>query len=387
MLLGLVSAARSRLHSVLPAVLVAALLAIYAVAARPIELPPGEVPGADGANYAYGALSLLQGQYLVERRGVPQMPRQSPGLSILLMPFVALGGVDSAVWLSYGAGLALGIAAALVAARLGGPLAAPLAVATVLFAAAPVHFARLVMSDLPSATLAMLEVALLALGSGRVTAVGAGLLAGALVWVRPAAALLVLAGLAGATAARDWRARAAWYLVGAAPLLALLGAWQLVAFGSPLTTTYQAAGFALAGAEADRTFFSLQYVVGPPWGADGPSLGGSAEAWGLPSIVLYPLQLVGADAFLSLPGVGLLGLVGLLRFWGREGAPGVVGRFGLVAIAATLVVYVPFFYQSARFLMLPASLLGVVAAALLARGVAGLGQYLERRRRSAAAAP
>lgn len=110
-----------------------------------------------------------------------------------------------------------------------------------LFTPATADFARLVMSDLPAAALAVLEVLLLATGGWR-RALVAGAIAGALVWVRLASVPLIVAGVVGLTAYPQWRRLAVWYAVGALPALVALAAWQAATFGSPVMTSYQAAG-------------------------------------------------------------------------------------------------------------------------------------------------
>jgi hypothetical protein len=348
-----------------------ALLVVFALVARPIIIP-GQVQGPrpDSLDYAYGAASLLRGRYVADWDGVPHTPRYPPGFSILLTPAVALAGVEGAVWVPYIAGVLLGALAALLGARLGGTLAAPLAVGTVLCAVAPFAFSHMVMSDLPSVMLAMLEVAVLALGGRPATSLVAGLLAGALIWIRPATAVLLSAGMAGISARGErWR-RAALYLTGALPPVVLLGVWQFAMFGSPLTTSYQAAGASPSRSGALGSFFSLHYVL-QPYQRDPHPLG-----WQLPNVLLYPLELLGADFFVSLPGVGLLGLVAALRFGRKAGALGVVGRFGLAAVAATLLVYVPYFWQSARFMMVPAAIVNLAAAVHLAGWLAKVSPRL-----------
>jgi hypothetical protein len=141
-------------------------------------------------------------------------------------------------------------------------------------------------------------------------------------------------------------------------------------FGSPLTTSYQAAGASPSHSGALDSFFSLHYAL-HPYQRDPHPLG-----WQLPNVLLYPLELLGADFFVSLPGVGLLGLIAALRFARQAGALGVVGRFGLAAVAATLVVYVPYFWQSARFVMVPAAILNLVAAVRLAGWLADISPRL-----------
>jgi hypothetical protein len=105
-------------------------------------------------------------------------------------------------------------------------LAAPLAVAAVLFDRDIVTHARVVLSDLPAATIALLQLALLVRASrsgGRVPILLAGLTAGYLPWLRPAMVLFVVAGVAALTARPEFRRNTLLYLLASAPLLALLG--------------------------------------------------------------------------------------------------------------------------------------------------------------------
>lgn len=343
-------------------------LAGFGLAAGPSRHVPVD---SDTYDYAYGALALLHGSYEAEWPGVSlHIPRYSPGFALMLTPAVALGGVQSAGWVPYLCGLLLGLLVAWLAALVSKPIAAPLAVATVLFAAAPSTFASVVMSDIPATTLGVLQLVVLARGRTAWSALAAGLLAGALIWVRPATVVLGLAALGGLTALTGWRRLAACYAIGLCLPLAALGAWQWLTYGSPLTSGYEAA-WAVAP-------FSPQYVVGPPWKSDSWDLGGEAATWNLPNGLVYPLQLLGTDAFLSLPGVGMVGLVGLVRLAQRRGPAGVVGRFGLLSVPLTLAVCVPYYWQSARFLLLPGALLGLAAATLLAEAIGGLAQRLTR---------
>ena len=53
----------------------------------------------------------------------------------------------------------------------------------------------------------------------------------------------------------------------------------------------------------------------------------------------------------------------------QRGAPGVVGRFGLSTVALTLLTYLPYYWQSGRYLLAPSALLGVAAAAFAVRAI------------------
>jgi hypothetical protein len=252
-------------------------------------------------------------------------------MSLLLTPPVADGGVSAAVCTCYALALALGLIVAALAARVSGSCAAPLAVILVLFTPAAHRFATVV-SDLPSATLLALEALLLTRASAPWRVGAAGALAGFLVWMRPPALLYLLAGIAGLTALPERRDRVARYLIAAIPIVLLFGGWQWWSFGSPFKTSSQAAAFSPAGRGDLGAFFSPAWiwtrpVVDANW-VEGTEFGGAALAWHLPNGLLYPLQLAGADAFLLIPGIGVMGVIGLCRQARTIGAAGAFGRFG-----------------------------------------------------------
>jgi hypothetical protein len=217
------------------------------------------------------------------------------------------------------------------------------------------------MSDVPSTTIALAEVALLALGGSRYSAVGAGVLAGALIWVRPGLLVLVLAAAAGLSATSSWRQRVGWYAAGVGLPVLLLTAWQASAFGSPFVTSYQATGASGDGSSDLSSFFSLAYVFGPPWNTYG--VGTEANAF------VYGRALLGFDNPEALPGIGLLGLAGAALLARRPGAAGCIGRFTLAANALTLLLYVPYFFRDLRFLLIPVTLNDIAAAVMLARAM------------------
>jgi hypothetical protein len=355
-----------------PLVLLFACLAIFAVVARP-HIIAGQVPGdpPDSLDYAYGAAALLHGHYIVQWVGPPSMgtadsngvahvPRYPPGYSILLMPAVALWGVAGAVWVNYFSGILLGVLAAWLAARLGGAWAAPLAVVSVLCSIGAIAFSHTVMSDLPTATLVMLELLVLIVGRTARSALLAGLLAGALVWIRLPNLVLLLAGLAGLTAMPD-RRRAVAFLGGALLFPVLLGLWQFTTFGSPLTTGYEALHIGPNAHSSVASLFRWQYVFGQPFGRSG-----LAWNWNWSNALLYPLTLLGFKFWLALPGVGLLGLFAALSFARQTGERGVAGRFTIVALIATMAIYLPYFWQSVRFMLVPAVLLNMLTAVVVA---------------------
>ena len=59
-----------------------------------------------------------------------------------------------------------------------------------------------------------------------------------------------------------------------------------------------------------------------------------------------------------------------MRLARRAGAPGVFGRFGLATVVGLLAVYLPYWYQGARYLLPAAAVLDVAAATILAPAVA-----------------
>ncbi len=337
-------------------VLASLLLLAFATIAWP-DIEPGEIPGGDAVEYVHVAAALLHGTHLVDYDGPPRPTRYTPGFPLMLAPAVAVGGLEAAVWVSYLAALVLGALAALLAFTLGGGLAAPLAVVLVLFTPAGLAMARIIMSDLPSATLVLAEAALLALATSRRSAVAAGLLAGWLVWMRPASIVLILAGLAGLSATRRVVDRSIAYIAGVVVPVVLLGLWQWSVFGSPLLTSYQVAGASGGGSSEFDAFFSLGYVLGPPWNAYSQ---GAA-----PNLIVYVRGLLGLDAALVWPATGLVGLVSASLMARSRDARGCVGRFTLAASLLTLLVYVPYFFREPRFLIVPAVLNGVTAAVLI----------------------
>jgi hypothetical protein len=356
-----------RTHAI-PVVLVAIVLATFALSTRPARYPPVE---PDSMDYMYGAVALLHGSSIVDWGAAPHVSRYTPGMALLLTPAAALGGVDATPWVPYLLALALGALAALIAGRLGGALAAPLAAAGVLFTQASLIFAGVVMADLPAAAVGLAQLALLMSTRSPLTAVGAGLLAGAAVWIRPANVVFALAGL-GALTAHDHRRRfVRGYLVGLAGPLIALGVWQWITFGSPLVTSYQAAGAGRNGQVTLGGFFSPEFVLAPPQAAESEGLRGTASG---PSLIRYPMQLMGIDCFLSLPGVGLVGMLAAVYFARQRGATGVLGRFTLLAMAGMLLVYLPYYWQSGRFLYPVAMLLNTNAAVLVALVAVAVGR-------------
>jgi 4-amino-4-deoxy-L-arabinose transferase-like glycosyltransferase len=380
-------------------VLLVLFLGGFAIVARP-QIVAGHVPGAspDCLDYAYGAQALLHGSYVVQWLvppsaatvgvdGLAHIPQYPPGYPILLVPAVALGGIAAAVWVNLGCGLLLGALAAWLAARLSDLRAAPLAAVAVLCSIGAVVFSQTVMSDLPTATLLMAEALVLVHVRSPRAALMAGLLAGALVWIRTPNLVLIFAGLAGITALPDRRRLVGAFIAGALLLPGLLVLWQLATYGSPWTTGY---GAVFAGAQhLDKpqvtSLFRLQYVFGEPLGRSGLS---RELIWS--NARLYALGLAGYRFWICLPGVSLIGLFAALRYAPRRDERGAMGRFAIAVLLATLATYLPYDWQDVRYMFGPAVLLNTLAAVALAprapAAVSGLRIRLPRRPRSGAPA-
>jgi hypothetical protein len=339
------------------------LLGVFALAAHPVPRP-GSIPGftPDSPDYLYGAVSILKGHYLVDWNGPAHVPRYTPTFSLMLAPAVALGGTAAAVWVPYLSALALGALGAVLAWRATRPASAPLAVVAVLFWSAPIAYAGMIMSDLPATALSLGSLAVLTLGGQKRLVALAGALAGWVVVLRPGLSVLVVAGLAALTVREARLQLGSIYLLGTLPFVVALGAWQWATFGSPLVTGYQALG----ATDADGRFFALDYILGPPWNVEGRS----------PNLIAYLGALSGLTGNMLPPGLGLLGLAGLALLAWRSDTAAAVGRYGLASVAGLLLVHVPYFFQTERFLFVATSLLGIGAAVLLSEAATRLVRHV-----------
>lgn len=351
---------RANLAALTLTTLLIGLLAIGTLPHPVASRVPGPLP--DAPDYAYGALALLHGRYTVSWDGPARTPRYSPGFPLLLIPAVALGGVAAAVWVAWLALLGLAAATAALAWRGGGCWAAPLAV-VLLVGATPLRLAGVVMSDLPSAALIVAELLLLT-ASGRPLAItAAGAVAGLLIWIRPANAVLVLAGCAALLALPRWRRTVPIYLAAVVPFVAALALWQWRIYGTPLQTGYQATGATFDGSHHLAALFDWRAAFQLPPNISDLRFGGAK----LPNALAYPLALLGVGGyFFSLPGLGLVGLCGLLRLARQRGTTGALCRYALAVMALVLAVYLAYPFQEARFLLAPAALLALGAARQLA---------------------
>lgn len=354
---------------------------------RPLSLR--QQPFPDAAEYADAARQLAAGNGYVTyvHRNEPHPPRYPPGFSLALAPFAALGGpYPSNVQLGPKVFAALYVLAVVgVTWSIGGPLAAALAAALVGASPFARQAASYVMSDGFAAALTVISVGLVH-ARAPASAPFSGALSGLLVVVR-LSALLNLAALLIALAGRR-RVLAAGC---ALPPLLALGLFQWQTFGSPFKTGYD---YWLPGA----TTFDWSFAVNTAVRADGLSTlpdvfrGGLIQSLcgcrvgvpeaPLPNLLFYPAVLLGLFWAVTPP---LATVPGLLYVWShrRQAAP----RFVLWLTILYLGFYAVYFYQAARFLVAPATVLGMYSAVAIAGRVeARLGKGLATRRTPSTAA-
>jgi hypothetical protein len=341
------------------------------IEARPLN----RQPSPDAQEYADAAQHLAFGQGYVTTiyRGGTRPPRYPPGFALALAPFASVGAAPANVQVGARVYAICYIVATLIAGWVvGGPLAAALAVALVGSSPFAVRYASLVMSDAFAAALAVLALALVHRPTtGRL--IVAGLLTGGSVLVRLSGVLSVVAILPSVA----WRARV---LVAAASLVGIvaLGAQQWWTFGDPFMTGYQ------YWLPEVRTL-GLDYPFDPRSQRDGSgvvadSLDGALVRWvcpcpdddpliAFPSIVFYPLVLLGVFWIFTPPLTTIPGLIEVCRRQ-REAGPGYA--FWLTIL--TVLFYLIYFYQGARFLAGPATVLAIYSGVAVARWIERLGR-------------
>ena len=356
---------RGRVATALFASVVAVvILSVLSVTPRPLSQQP--FPDAQETADAARQLAGGNGYVTYVHRGERHPPRYPPGFSVALAPF-AMAGDDYPANVQRGATFfaALYVLIAVTAAwSAGGPLAG--ALAAVLLGMSPFVKveASLIMSDGFAAGLTVLFVPLLLRPTPKRVSL-AGALAGALVTVR----LPMVVNLAALFIVLAWPHRKRLLLSSSAPLAAL-GLFNWLTFGSPFRTGYD---YWLPGI---RTF-SPSYAITSPMQGDGPwllgdALGGLLLRWVCPcpdggpqaalsNLFFYPAVLAGLFWIFVPP---LLPLVGALYCWRHWREPAV--RFTLLLTALSLLLFTFYFYQGARFMAAPATLLGVFASAQLA---------------------
>ncbi|MHB8689891.1 MAG: hypothetical protein ACYDHH_01470 [Solirubrobacteraceae bacterium] len=352
-------------------------------------VPLQNQPFPDSYEYADGAWQLAHGNgyvtFVNEHTGrfgtVARPPRYPFGTSVALAPFAAaFSGFPHGVQIGARIFSALYVLIIVIAAwRLGGPLAAAIAALMVGLSPFAQTTAGLILSD-PLA--ALLSVAILIALSFRKLAsdVLTGVLSGALICVR----LLGVIALPAALLAVRNRRSAIVILVSSLPLVAALGLYQWLTFGSPLRTGYS---YWLPGLhEFDLSFFAGHTTVteGPFVIADKLhgdlfsfvcpcGLGGSMSA--LRNIVFYPSVLAGLFWVFAPPLTGVVGLLQMLR---ERQTP--AARYALTTLVLNTGIVLFYFDQAARFVAPAASLLLVYSAKGLAELAGWAVRTVPRRR-------
>ena len=254
--------------------------------------------------------------------------RFPPGFPLLLAPIASSWWMMELLALA----IALGLVAAIyrAAVHIGGWWAGVAASVLMLLSPAITHGGAAIMSDRLGALLVV--GGLLAILHER--PVLAGLLVGLSGWVR-----LVHVALCAVLPRRAWPA--------AVVTVGLLVAWQMFVKGSLLGYTSDAASFAVGNITGQVAL--EQMAVDSPY----TNLGYfPVRLFGLESMVTGALHTDHLAPFLILPAV-----VGLRRWWGDA------ARFAVLACVVNLAVYLPYFFQSARFVLPGGCLLTVFAAA------------------------
>ncbi len=340
----------------------------------------------DGAEYAEGAWNVARGHgYLTTYETLspvpgPVIPRYPPGFSLALVPFAALSPAFPAniFWGAKVYALLYVLAPVSLAWRLGGPVAG--AAVAAMLGVSPFTYtaAGLVMSDPLAAALTVLLVGLLHRPT-RATLAAAGLVTGALVWIKLSSAWQLGAVLLAAPA--RWRARA---LVAALPLLLGLGAYQWLLFGSPLITDYDQY---IPRQGLFSPLYAVSHVVRP----DSPVVSGDNFSGYVeylvcgcrnyhPNAILvnlayYPALLLGVIWTFAPPFATAPGLLYMLR---QRRRPEVL--LGLLLVIGGVLPFVFYLFQARRFIAGPALILIVYS------GVA-LAEVLDRWLRQRAASP
>jgi hypothetical protein len=307
-------------------------------------------------------------------------PRYSPGFSLALAPFAAIRD-DFPSNVQRGATFyaALYVLIAVASAwSLKGPAAG--ALAAILIGMSPFSKveASLIMSDGFAAGMTVLFIVLLQHPTPKRISL-AGALAGALVAIR----LPMVLNLIALFIVLPWVLRKRLLLFSAPPVAAL-GLFNWLTFGSPFRTGYD---YWLPGLKN----FSLSFALASPIPGDGPwvvadVLGGLLMRWVCPcpdggpqaamsNLFFYPSVLLGLFWIFVPP---LLPVIGLLYGW--ENRRELAVRFTGWLTAFSLLLFTFYFYQGARFMAAPATLLGVFASAKLAG-------WIQRAARIPSAAP
>jgi hypothetical protein len=345
--------------------LILGLSSVLSADPRPLALQPSP----DAQEYADAADQLAHGHgYVTRIYGEPQPPRYPPGFSIALAPLAEVGAYPANVQRGAKAFAALYVIAVVIAAwSLGGPISALIAAGVVAVSPFARQAGGLVMSDALVATLAVLILPLLRTPTRSGTAL-AGAIAGFMSVIR-LNAIAAVAGLIAAFTGPRKRMAVIWSL----PPIAALALLQWATFGSPFTTGY-------TYWHVSQHSFGLSYLLKTPPRGDGPyifadRLHGHLANWTcpcpiggpqakLPNIAFYPFLLLGGFWIFAPPLFTLPGLLAACRQWHDPAS-----RFVLTTVTLSVVTFVFYFYQGARFMAAPAALLIVLSSATIARSI------------------
>jgi len=389
------------MKSILTAIsLVALVVALAPIAlSRPVALR--DQPFPDAPTYADTAFHLANGKGFgtVVNQGARPQPttqrigpsRYPPGFPLALAPFIVLGRnnpTSAQTGARWAAGL-LVVALFLMSFVLGGPGAAAIASVVSFFSPFALKSSQLVLSDALGAALTLFVV----------TGVALAWREGA--WERRRALMLALAGALAAFAvsvrysalgllasvaitARKRRFLAA-IAIGAAPVMALLFAYQWTQFGSPVRTGYNLY-------LPNLVEFSPKYVLArTPQGERkfifNDKLDGALMRWTCPcdrygpmgtasNAVFYPATLLGLYWVFYPPLFSLLGIWEIVR---RRSAP--AGQLGALVVVTNMLLLLGYFYQGGRLVAPAAYVLLAFSAAGLARLLALGGRRLNLPRR------
>ncbi len=345
------------------------LLSVLSVTPRPLA----DQPFPDAEETADATRQLVNGNGYVTyvHNDKPHPPRYPPGFSLALAPFAAFSDdYPSNIQLGAKIYAALYVLAAVIAAwSIKGPLAGALIAIFIGVSPFAKIEAALVMSDGFAAGLTVLLIALLQHPTPkRISLVG--VLAGALVIVRLPMVLNLIALLI--VLPTPLRKR---LLLFAAPPVAALGLFNLLTFGSLFKTGYD---YWLPTLKT----FDLSFAFVVPHLKDGPwivadVLNGRLLQWTCPcpnggpqaamaNLFFYPAVLVGLFWIYAPP---LLPIIGLLHCWKRRHE--LTAKFTLWLTLLSLCLFTFYFYQGARFMAAPATLICVFCSV-------GLAGWIER---------
>lgn len=363
-----------KLRKILPtAAIVLALLGAVIVISKERGMLFENHPAPDAQETMDAAYQMYSGNGYVTgfHGGELQPPRYPPGFSIALLPFLNFGEYPANVIFGAKFFTLIYLFLAMFAAwKFGGRMAALTAI--IFIGASPFaeHYARIVMTEAFTASLILVIIVLLRKPS-LWKVILAGAIAGFLITVR----LQMLICLPALLLALPSMRLRIWAAMSSAPFLLANGIFNWQTFGSFFKTGYnywlpQLKPFAL-------DFAFRAYPQG-----DGPGIipdmlqgwlmvwicpcgkGGSVAA--LPTILLYPLILLGAFWIFAPP---FATAYGLWSAWKKRSET--AAQFALWICGFSLLLFTFYFYQAARFMTAASTLLLIFAAI-------GIGKKLER---------